>query len=114
MAYNEKLADRVRELIALTHTDIEEKRMFGGLCFMVDGKMCVGVQQENIMVRLDPAMQEELLEKEGCQPMDMGGKVMKSFFFVDDAVLGTKKKLEYWLQLALEYNKIAKASKKRK
>ena len=46
--------------------------------------------------------------------MDMGGKIMKSFYFVDEAVLGTKKKFNYWVQLALEYNKIAKASKKRK
>lgn len=114
MAVNEKLADRVRAIISQTHEDVEEKRMFGGLCFMVDGKMCVGVQQDNIMVRLDPSMQDELLEKEGCKPMDMGGKVMKSFFFVDESVLGTTKKLAYWLQLALGYNKIAKASKKRK
>ena len=114
MAVNEQLADRVRIIISETHDHVEEKRMFGALCFMVDGKMCVGIQQDNIMVRLAPERQEEFLEKEGCQPMDMGGKVMKSFYFVDEAVLGTKKKLNYWVQLALEYNKVAKASKKRK
>jgi TfoX/Sxy family transcriptional regulator of competence genes len=114
MAYNEKLADRVREILADAPGDVEEKKMFGSLCFMVNEKMCVGVQEENIMVRLNPAMQDELLEREGCEPMDMGGKVMKSFFFVDEAVLGSKKKLAYWVQLALEYNKIAKPAKKRK
>lgn len=114
MAYNEKLADRIREIIFLTHKKIEEKRMFGGLCFMVNDKMCVGVEQERLMVRLDPARYEEVMKKEGCKPMDFTGKVMKGFVFVDIAVLNTKKKLGYWLTLALEYNKNAKGSKKKK
>ena len=114
MAYNEKLADRVREIIAETQTKIEEKRMFGGLCFMVNDKMCVGVEQERLMVRIDPAKYDEAMEKDGCQPMDFTGKVMKGFVFVDLNVLNTRKRLEYWMDLALEYNKIAKPSKKRK
>ena len=113
MAYNEKLADRVREIIALTHKNVEEKRMFGGLCFMVNDKMCVGVEQERLMVRLDPARYDEVMEKEGCKPMDFTGKVMKGYVFVDVDVLNTRKKLKNWVGLALEYNKIAKASKKK-
>ena len=112
MAYNEKLADMTRELISQTHNNVEEKAMFGGLCFMVNDKMCVGVEKERLMVRLDPAKYEEVMEKEGCNPMDFTGKVMKGFVFVDADMLTTKKKLEYWIKLALEYNKIAKASKK--
>ena len=112
MAYNEKLADRTREIISLTHKNIEEKKMFGGLCFMVNDKMCVGVEQERLMVRIDPAKYDEVMEKEGCKPMDFTGKVMKGFVFVDIDALNTKKKLEYWIRVALEYNKIAKASKK--
>ena len=112
MAYNEKLADMTRELIALTHKNVKEKAMFGGLCFMVNDKMCVGVEKERLMVRLDPTKYEEVMEKEGCKPMDFTGKVMKGFVFVDADALTTKKKLEYWIKLALEYNKIAKASKK--
>ena len=54
MAYNEKLANRVRELIAEKETNVEEKRMFGGLCFMVNEKMCIGVEKERLMIRLDP------------------------------------------------------------
>ena len=114
MAVNEALADRVRAIISQTHENVEEKRMFGALCFMVDDKMCIGVQEENIMVRLDPAMEEQFLEKEGCRPMDMGGKVMKSFFFIDESVLGTEKKLNHWVQLALDHNKIVKPSKSKK
>jgi TfoX/Sxy family transcriptional regulator of competence genes len=114
MAYNEKLADRVREIIALTHKITEEKKMFGGLCFMVNDKMCVGVEKERLMVRLNPDLMEEVMEKEGCRPMDFTGKVMKGYVFIDITALNTKKKLEYWIRLALEYNSIAKASKKKK
>lgn len=113
MAYNEKLANMTRELIALTHKNVEEKAMFGGLCFMVNDKMCVGVEKERLMVRLDPAKYEEVLEKEGCLPMDFTGKVMKGYVFVGVDVINTQKKLEYWIKLALEFNKIAKASKKK-
>src|SRR5205809_6306946 len=110
MAYDEKLADRVREIIALTGKKIEEKRMFGGLCFMVNDKMCVGVEKERLMVRLDPKKYEEVIQKDGCMPMDFTGKVMKGFVFVDVNALDTKKKLEYWIKLALEYNSVAKPS----
>ena len=113
MPYDEKLADRVRELISATHHITEEKKMFGGLCFMVNNKMCIGVESERIMVRLAPALSDEVLEKEGCSPMDFTGKVMKGYVFVDSDVLKTKKQLNYWAQLALDYNPIAKASKKK-
>ena len=114
MAYNEKLADRIREFIALTHKITEEKKMFGGLCFMVNDKMCVGVEQARLMVRFDPELAYEVMEKEGCRPMDFTGRVMKGYVFVDIHALNTKKKLEYWINLALAYNKIAKASAKKK
>ena len=114
MAYNEKIADRIRVIIAATHTITEEKKMFAGLCFMVHDKMCVGVEKERLMVRLNPDLTEEVMEKEGCRPMDFTGKIMKGYVFVDITALNTKKKLEYWIQLALEYNSIAKASKKKK
>lgn len=114
MAYNQKLADRVREIIAETHDNVEEKSMFGGRCFMVNDKMCVGVEKERLMVRLDPAKYEEVMQKEGCRPMDFTGRIMKGYVFVDIEVLNTRKKLAYWIALALEFNKTAKASPKRK
>ena len=114
MAFNEKLADLTRELIEKTNFEVEEKRMFGGLCFMVNEKMCVGVQHDRLMVRINPAIFEELMEKDGCNPMDFTGKSMKGFVLVDAAVLNTKKKLEYWINLALDYNPFAKVSKKKK
>jgi TfoX/Sxy family transcriptional regulator of competence genes len=114
MPCNEKIADAVRELISISHTNVEEKKMFGGLCFMVNDKMCIGVESERLMVRLNPDKNDEVLKKEGCKPMDFTGKIMKGYFFVDADELGTKKKLKYWVDLALEFNKIAKASKKKK
>jgi TfoX/Sxy family transcriptional regulator of competence genes len=114
MAYNEKLADRTRAFISVTHKKVEEKKMFGGLCFMVNDKMCVGIKADHIMVRIDPEKYEKAMEEEGCKPMLHGGKTMIAFLFVDEAVLDTKKKLEYWLKLALEYNAIVPASKKKK
>lgn len=114
MAYNEELAGRVRELISKTHKITEEKKMFGGLCFMVNHKMCVGVEQERMMVRFDPAVYDEVMEIEGCHPMDFMGKSMRGYVFVDAAVLTTKKQLAYWIGLALDYNAVAKASKKEK
>jgi TfoX/Sxy family transcriptional regulator of competence genes len=115
MAYNEKLAARTREIISKTHKITEEKKMFGGLCFMVNHKiMCVGVEQDRMMVRLDPAIYDEVMEMEGCHPMDFTGKPMRGYVFVDADVLTTQKKLTYWIGLALDYNAVAKASKKKK
>ena len=114
MPFNEQLADRVREIIAATEKKVEEKRMFGGLCFMVNAKMCVGVEQERLMLRIGPEVYEDALEKEGCVPMDFTGKVMKGYVFVDQEVLATRKQLSWWMKLALDYNKIAKPAKKKK
>lgn len=113
MAYNEHLADRTREIIARTHDDVLEKKMFGGLCFMVNGKMCVGVESERMMVRFDPALNDEIMEKNGVGAMDFTKRVMKGFAFVDIDVLKTDRELEYWIGLALDFNKRAKPSKKK-
>lgn len=88
--------------------------MFGGLCFMVNGKMCVGVESERMMVRFDPALNDEIMEKDGVGPMDFTGRVMKGFAFVEIEALQSDKDLEYWVALALDFNSRAKPSKKRK
>lgn len=113
MAYNEKIADRTREIMAETGRIIEEKNMFGGLCFMVDGKMCVGVEKDRLMLRIDPGIYESLLEKDGCTPMDFTGKPMKGYVYVDETFLRTKTQLAYWVKLALNYNLLVKATHKK-
>ncbi|WP_276485684.1 TfoX/Sxy family protein [Paraflavitalea pollutisoli] len=113
MTYNEQLADRVREMIAATENNIVEKRMFGGLCFMVNDKMLAGIESERMMLRVGPDAYEEALEKEGCTPMDFTGKVMKGYVFVDADALATNKQLSWWIGITLKFNKVAKASKKK-
>lgn len=113
MAFDETLANRTREIIARTHTQVEEKKMFGGLCFMVNGKMCVGVEQDRLMIRLDPAKTEAALEQNGVHPMDFTGRIMKGYVFVDKEAVARPMELEHWIGLALEFNAIAKSSKKK-
>lgn len=112
MAYNQELADRAKEIIASDHQKLEIKKMFGGICFMVNDKMLGGVVQDNLMIRHDPDRTEELLKQEGCRPMDFTGKPMKGMVFVDLNVVQTKEQLEYWLNVAMEFNKDAKKSNK--
>ncbi len=113
MAYNERLADRIR--IALAHRKaVEEKKMMGGLTFMVNGKMCVGVLKDELMIRLDPVIYDIALKRKGCHEMNFTGKPMKGFVFVSPEGTNNKKDLDYWVDLALDFNKKAKASKKRK
>ena len=113
MAYNEKLANRMRELLQ-NKKRVEEKKMMGGLTFMVNDKMCVGVLNDDLMVRIDPDVYEVALERRGCREMDFTGRPMKGFVFVESDGIKSKKDLEYWLSLALEYNKKAKSSKRKK
>lgn len=86
----------------------------GGLTFMVNNKMCVGVVKDEMMARIDPEIYEEVLEKNGCREMDFTNRPMKGFVFVSNEGMKTKKDLNYWVTLALEYNKKVKPSKKRK
>jgi len=112
MAINEKLTGRVRAAFA-DITDVEEKKMFSGIAFMVDGKMCVSVRDARIMCRVDPALHDELFNEPGCSTMIMNGREYKGYILVNESVLTTKKQLNYWIQLALDYNPKAKATKKK-
>lgn len=112
MAYNEFLGERLCNALKKRGVAYEEKRMMGGLALMVDGKMCVGVVKENLMVRIDPGIYEHALARTGCQPMDFTGRPMKGFVFVEPVGIDLEKDLEYWIQLALDFNPRAKSSKK--
>jgi len=113
MPYNEKLADRIREAIADVG-DIEEKKMFRGMCFMLNGKMCICVSDEEMMFRIDPEVYETVWEKPGVRAMIHSGKTMKGFVYVSQDVITSKKEFDYWVKLSLEFNKKAKPAKKRK
>lgn len=113
MAYNEKLADRAREIFVRLAPETTEKAMFGGLSFMVDEKMCAGIMKEDLMLRLNPDNTETVLEMDGSRPMDFTGKSMKGFVFVSGDTVLRNDRMEYWIRLALEYNPLAKATKKK-
>jgi len=113
MAYDEHLANRVGQSLKRKHIPFEEKKMFGGVAFMVDGKMCVGIIKESLMVRIDPELHEASLKKKGCHTMEFTGRTMKGFVIVDPIGIDNNKDLHYWIGIAFEYNKIAKASKKK-
>lgn len=112
MAYNEKLADRVREALAPHGKLVEEKKMMGGLTFMLRGKMCCGIVNNDLMVRISPDVYEEALEQPHVRPMDFTGRPMKGFIFVDEQGCRTSKTLRYWIDLAVAFNAVAKKSKK--
>lgn len=114
MAYDEFLADRIRHVLSVKKVNHAEKKMMGGLTFMVDSKMCVGIVKGNLMARIDPEIYERMLSKKGCRPMDFTGKPMKGFIFVEPIGIDMDADLEAWIQLALEYNPKAKPSKKNK
>ena len=110
MAYNEALASRVRNRLS-TLEPIEEKRMMGGLTFMYNDKMCLGIIKDDLMCRIDPAIHEEVIKKPGCRTMDFTNRPMIGYVLVNGDAL--KNDFEYWVNLALDFNKHAKSSKKR-
>ncbi|HUS03320.1 MAG TPA: TfoX/Sxy family protein [Chitinophagaceae bacterium] len=111
MSYSETLANKIRT--ALSHLpDVKEKKMFGGLAFMVNDKMCITAGPGRIMCRIDPALHEEALKKKACRPVIMKGREYKGFVHVNEEGVKNKKDFDYWIGLALAYNKTARASKK--
>lgn len=113
MAYNEKLAEKIRQRL-LDVPNIEEKEMFGGIAFMNNGKMCVGIIKDDMMCRIDPDLYETALEKNGCREMDFTGRPMKGWVIIEESGFTRPKDFEYWIQLALDYNHKAKKSVKKK
>lgn len=120
MAYDEYLADRIRNWLDKQKTAYEEKKMMGGLCFMVDGKMFCGIhfdkkqERDLLMARIGEEAYVKAIKKKGCQPMAFTGRAMKGYVFVTGEGFDKTKDLNYWLQLCMVFNPLAKASKKRK
>ena len=113
MPYNEFLGDRIRQVLNDSTVNFFEKKMFGGLCFMVENKMCLGVVKDEIMARIGENAYRESLRKVGCNEMNFTGRPMKGYVFLTDEAIDLDADLEYWVQLALDFNPMAKASKKR-
>ena len=120
MAYDEFLADRLRNIFLQSKADFYEKKMFAGLCFMVDDKMCCGIhydkkkQTDLLMARIGEEASVEAMQREGCHPMDFTGRPMKGYVFVTPDGFDSEDDLAYWVELCLAFNPLAKASKRKK
>ena len=96
------LVSRVKTALGRTRP-VEEKRMFGGITFMVRGRMCVSVGKGRIMCRIDPAVHDEALTHKGCRTVVMKGREYRGFVHVDAERV--RRDLDYWIGLALDYNR---------
>jgi TfoX/Sxy family transcriptional regulator of competence genes len=109
MAYNEFLAQKVRA--ALAHIPrVVEKKMFGGMAFMVNGKMCISVGKDRLMFRIDPAIHERALKRKGCRTVMMKGREYKGYVYVSEEGMKTRRDFVYWIGLAFDFNKRAKTA----
>jgi hypothetical protein len=120
MAYNEETANRIRLVLFDKGVEFTEKKMFSGMCFMVDEKMCCGTHidkkltEELLLCRIGEEAYEAALEKVSCIPMEFTGRPMKGYVFVRQEGHSSKNDLEYWIQLCLDFNPLALKSKKKR
>ncbi|MBI3143405.1 MAG: TfoX/Sxy family protein [Bacteroidetes bacterium] len=118
MAYNENSLNRIRELLLEKQIVFSEKKMFSGVCIMVDDKMCCGthidkkLNEDVLLCRIGEDAYDKALENSDCIPMEFTGKPMKGYIFVRPLGFDTKGKLSYWLDLCLKFNPMALSSKR--
>ena len=109
MLYVETLANRVRAALGRS-CPVQEKRTFGGITYMVRGKMCVSVGKDRLMCRIDPAVHDVAIQRPGCRTVVMKGREYRGFVHVDREAVRTKGDLDYWVGLARNYNARAEPS----
>lgn len=115
MAFDEHLAERARRVLQEKKVQkIGEKKMMGGLTFMVNEKMCIGIIKDELMLRINPEQHDETITRAGCRTMDFTNRPMRGFVIVSPDSIDREADLEAWIQMALDYNATAKASKKSK
>lgn len=102
MAFDEKLAARIRSALS-SRTDVVEKRMFGGLAFMVNERMCCGIVKNDLMLRVGPVRQDELLAKPHARVMDFTGRPSKGMIYVSPQGFHTDAALRSWIGEALAF-----------
>jgi TfoX/Sxy family transcriptional regulator of competence genes len=102
MPYDPKLADRVRRAVARKRS-ITEKKMFGGIAFLLDGRMFCGVASDDLMVRVGPERHDEALRKPHVRPMDFTGRPMKGYVFVGPEGCGTQRQVAGWVDKSTSF-----------
>ena len=110
MAYNEALADRIRTALA-SEAALTEKKMFGGIAFMLDGNMVVGITGDDFMVRVGPDAQDDALQRKGARPMDFTGRPMKAMVYVSPEGYTSDADFKSWLTAALDFVRTLPAKK---
>jgi len=113
MGYNESLCLRIRELLA-GEPGLVEKKMFGGIAYMLKDKMMCGIVKDDLMVRCLEDKYEQLLKKPHVRVMDFTGRTMKGFLYVDSAGIKTDKQLMDWLDIGIEFAHKSPPKKKKK
>jgi|SRR5579864_4694851 len=105
MVYNEALAARVRALLGGERSieDLEEKKMFGGLTFMVNGQMCCGVMKDDLIVKMDPSIYEDVLAQPGARPFDFSGRPMPGMVYVASSALDKDNVLQQWVKRGIDF-----------
>ncbi len=114
MAYDEYLQERIERILNDQAVQYEAKKMMGGLCYMVDDKMCFGIVKGDFMARVGTDQYDILTEREGARPMDFTKRPMKGYLFVAPEGVDREDDLEFWIQRCLDFNPMAKSSKKKK
>jgi len=112
MAYDENLAERIRGVLGKSK-GVTEKKMFGGVAFLVDGKMFVGVQKDELMARVGPDNHHKAVSQKHVRPMDFTGKPMVGFIYVAPAGLKGKPALAKWVKMAKEFVEAIPRKKKK-
>jgi len=102
LAYSEKLVKRVRQILEPTE-GVTERKMFGGVAFMINGNMCCGVSEEELMLRLGPERAQKFLKEPHSREMDFTGRVIKSMLYVKPAGTRTKAALMKWVGRAIDF-----------
>jgi hypothetical protein len=102
MAYDEGLAERLRDIFR-GHNEVEEKKMFGGLCFMVSGHMCCGIVGDRLMARVGHDNYQKCLSRRYASEMDFTGKPMKGFLYVDPGGISEDEDLTFWVRTCLQF-----------
>ena len=113
MAYDEGLAERIRDVLG-EEPGVAEKKMFGGLAFMIGDKMTVGIVKDELMVRTGPERNDEALAQPHARPMDFTGRPMKGFVFVSPEGFESDERLQWWVALGLAFAHSAQAAPVRK
>lgn len=113
MAYNEYLQERIESILNDKKVVFEAKKMMGGLCFMVDDKMCCGIIKDDFMARVGGKNYEALLLEKGARPMDFTKRPMNGYLYVSPDGVDYEKDLTFWIDQCLAFNPLAKSSKKK-